>query len=389
MIITRLSIDNLFSFKEAVIDFSIKRKLAHSSIPDEHLIGFPNFRFKRVCIISGSNASGKTALGKILYAVQRLLFFKEWDMHSLRPYIHTKQVSANIEVEFVIPQGQQTRLHRLEIVLGAQELQRIKYRDIPLRRTDTVAAARARLDSDVGTQIRRAEFVAGGSLSVLDEIKDYLVRPNYSLYYLLSNVGMDRPIIAKEYIDGQLRLLTNIITSFDSSVESVDELKKEDELAGYQVIFNNGDSVLLDMDGDVTDKERLSKGTYEGIQVAFFILRIMADKRGFIETEKAVCTYYMDEKMAYVHTELEQAILNLIIEHLAPQAQFFYTTHNYDVLGMNLPVHSYLLMNKEDGYTKIIQPEEMLQKNDRKLLNYIKNDVFGSTPDTNKIWELM
>ncbi|ETD68800.1 hypothetical protein V757_09800 [Pelistega indica] len=389
MIITRLCIDNLFSFKEAVIDLSIKRKLAHSPIPGEHLIGFPNFRFKRVCIISGSNASGKTALGKVLSAVQRLWLLKEWDMHLLRPYIHAKNNNARIEVEFVIPQGNKTRLHRLEVVLSQQALKGIKYSDIPLRPTDTVASARSRLDKGVGSHIRHTQFLEGNSLAALDQMNTYLVQPQYSLYYLLSNTDIDRPKVHKEPIDGQLKLLTSIITSFDSSIDGISELKKNDELLGYQVRFNNGDSVLVDMEGDVTDKERLSKGTYEGIQVAFIILRIMSDKQHCIHLEDYACTYYMDEKMAYVHTELEQAILNLIIEYLPDQSQFFYTTHNYDVLGMNLPVHSYLLMNKENGYTKIIQPEETLQKNDRKLLNYIKNDVFCSTPNTDKIWGLM
>ena len=93
--------------------------------------------------------------------------------------------------------------------------------------------------------------------------------------------------------------------------------------------------------------------------------------------------------MAYTHSNLEQHILNLIISKLSPCSQFFYTTHNYDILDMGLPVHSFLFMRKNGNYSNIIQPEKIFNKNDRNLSNYVKNDYFNTLPDTSKLDTLL
>ena len=93
--------------------------------------------------------------------------------------------------------------------------------------------------------------------------------------------------------------------------------------------------------------------------------------------------------MAYTHSDLEQHILNLIVSKLSPLSQFFYTTHNYDVLDMGFPVHSYLFMRKENSTSSVIQPESSFKKNDRSLLNYVKNDYFNTLPDTSDLDKLL
>jgi hypothetical protein len=93
--------------------------------------------------------------------------------------------------------------------------------------------------------------------------------------------------------------------------------------------------------------------------------------------------------MAYSHSEIEISILNLIIEKLKPNSQFFYTTHNYDILEMNLPNHSYTFM-KKNKFIKVLHPGKLgYTKNDRGLLGYVKNDVFGTLPDTSKIEDFL
>jgi len=93
--------------------------------------------------------------------------------------------------------------------------------------------------------------------------------------------------------------------------------------------------------------------------------------------------------MAYSHSEMEIAMLNLMIEKLSPNAQLFYTTHNCDLLEMNLPSHSYTFLRK-DPFVKVAHPEKMgYTKNDRNLLGYMKNDVFSTLPDTTRIENLL
>ncbi|VVM17896.1 hypothetical protein BSPWISOXPB_7323 [uncultured Gammaproteobacteria bacterium] len=98
---------------------------------------------------------------------------------------------------------------------------------------------------------------------------------------------------------------------------------------------------------------------------------------------------FLDEKMAYSHSELEISMLNLMIEKLGENSQLFYTSHNYDVLEMNLPSHSYVFM-KKDEFVEVMHPEKLgYTKNDRNLLNLVKNDVFKALPDTTKIEALL
>ncbi|MDC4350455.1 hypothetical protein NQ627_17385, partial [Acinetobacter baumannii] len=69
---------------------------------------------------------------------------------------------------------------------------------------------------------------------------------------------------------------------------------------------------------------------------------------------------------------------------------FFYTTHNYDILDMNLPIHSYLFIKRDSNHNSIfIKAEDNFNKNDRSIINYVKNDVLCTLPDTYLIDELM
>lgn len=74
MIVMNLEIDNIFAFQNFKINFSYPKKIVNSSIENEYLIGKPNFRYKKLNIIMGPNASGKTSLGNALAAIFNFLF---------------------------------------------------------------------------------------------------------------------------------------------------------------------------------------------------------------------------------------------------------------------------------------------------------------------------
>ncbi|HDU3529799.1 TPA: AAA family ATPase, partial [Klebsiella pneumoniae] len=105
----------------------------------------------------------------------------------------------------------------------------------------------------------------------------------------------------------------------------------ESEIQGYSITFHNNDKVILDLEGEITNKERLSRGTYEAVKISHLLGSIIADQKSDIGyEEKGSGIYYLDEKMAFTHTELEKMIITLIISKLCRYGQFFYTTHNYD-----------------------------------------------------------
>ena len=94
--------------------------------------------------------------------------------------------------------------------------------------------------------------------------------------------------------------------------------------------------------------------------------------------------------MTYGQPQIELNIVNLILQKMNRYSQFFYTTHNYDVLDMNLPIHSYLFIRKDDSFdSKFIRAEQFFKKNDRSIVNYIKNDVLGTLPDTRLLDDLL
>lgn len=58
--------DNLYAFKNFHINMSYPKKIVDSTIENEYLTDRLNFRYKKVNIIMGGNATGKTSIGKLL-----------------------------------------------------------------------------------------------------------------------------------------------------------------------------------------------------------------------------------------------------------------------------------------------------------------------------------
>ena len=66
MVIMDVKFDNFYAFRNFHMNMAYPKKILHSYIENEFLEGYPNFRYKKVNIIMGANASGKTSLGKML-----------------------------------------------------------------------------------------------------------------------------------------------------------------------------------------------------------------------------------------------------------------------------------------------------------------------------------
>ena len=100
--------------------------------------------------------------------------------------------------------------------------------------------------------------------------------------------------------------------------------------------------------------------------------------------------FYIDEKFSHAHSELEKSILSIMIDIIGKQSQLFFTTHNIDILTMNFPTHSFTFFSKDkDGKIKVTYPEELIKRNDRNLINYVKNNVFDTIPDDELIYNII
>ena len=57
MIVLRLKTNGMFNFKDFDLKLSYPKRIANSTIGEEHLKGYPNFRFKKAIVLVGSNAT--------------------------------------------------------------------------------------------------------------------------------------------------------------------------------------------------------------------------------------------------------------------------------------------------------------------------------------------
>ena len=55
---------------------------------------------------------------------------------------------------------------------------------------------------------------------------------------------------------------------------------------------------------------------------------------------------------------------------------------------MDLPKHSFTFLRK-NPMIEAIHPEDIIKKNDKSLYHAVKNDVFGTSPNTDMIFELL
>ena len=386
MIFLRLMVDNLYMFQDTTIDFTYPRRIQGSLIEGEYLDEFPQVRFKRVCIIMGPNASGKTTLGRLMCLINNYLSGRS--IQSELNNLYDKKKSATIDLLYVIPAIKELR--RLRIEFDHMGLLRETLWITPLRKYLSIKSMEERLQKNTPTfdwsrpkkdkdalnesnAILFSQAIAQGK--TLDNLTGW--------HYIFSEFDVSSGNLAHE--QQELTLLEKVLRAFDTSIDSVRPSQDKDN--AYVIRFRNGDRVIVE-DGELRpqDRRRMSRGTLESIEVAKLLATIINNNN---QDESFSNTFFLDEKMAYSHTEMEAAILNVMIERLGPYSQLFYTTHNHDILSMALPSHTFLFMHK-DEFVQVSQPEKLgFSKNDRNLLGYVRNDVFGTIPKTNQIDALL
>lgn len=195
------------------------------------------------------------------------------------------------------------------------------------------------------------------------------------------------------YVDQQNHaykdVLLAILKTFDASIDRITASYDEEsgKATEYTIHFENKKYCQMDVDGSVDGKysRLLSMGTYQGITVAGFVHFILMK----LKNKKASGTFFLDEKMSYSHSEIEKAIVNLVAQKLNRYSQFFYTTHNYDVLEMDFPLHSFVFLKKENNRSIFIWADEVCNKNDRNILPFVKANYFNTIPDTHLLDDLL
>lgn len=359
-----LKADNFYSFKDFSINFSYPKKLVNTTIEHEYLTARPSFRYKKVNILMGANASGKTTFGRLLMLIFNLID-KKAPFQELFDAVFDSSSSASVEMDFIISSPILYRLN-MEITPsgGADRNMRICMRKTAIKSTDDYEKCAARLDTEPlewnGNPNDAFKGISEAGLS-----------------WIFSFPAQDQQLNSSS-ADGNVyrKVLENVLKTLDPSIRGVEKL---DGIKDSYVIWLKDRKIIM-QEGKIALKGLLSSGTLSGIDIATMIALII---------QHECCLFYCDERFSFINSDIEQAIISLMIEKLSDDSQLFITTHNCDILDMNLPKHAFTFFKKDgDGRISAVYASDYLKKNTDSIRNAVMNDVFSTAPRLDLIDEL-
>lgn len=369
MIVMNIYLDNFMAFKNFHMNMSYPKKIVNSYIEEEFLKDHPNFRYKKVNILMGANASGKTSFGRMLMNIFNFMYKKEMDRVT-RAICDTSK-KATFSIDFITIEGD--CLYRVTTRIDPKTKETYKDTDVnicvnyvKIGAKDSYESCSKRLSEQDCTMNKNFVEELGKikGLSWLFEYPaDFGVVNKYSTYG------------SSTY----LKVLENTLKALDTSIVKVERLRDVEK--SFVIRMKNQDVIM--QDGELTKGDILSSGTKAGIAIAGIITAIINGDNGF---------YYCDEKFSYIHTDIEKAFLSLMIQCLRKNDQLFFTTHNTDILDLPLPKHTFTFLKKDvqdDTETiKSVNASEFLKRSTDSVKNAVENDLFSAAPSTELIYQL-
>ena len=370
MVIMNLCLDNFLVFKQFELCMSYPKKIVHSSIEGEHLSGRERFRYKTVVILMAANATGKTALGRILMSIFNFIDGKEYS--SITRLIDDKRKTAEFTIDLAFPSFQ---LYRIKGSFSALSDETDEYSsdDVTVEVWNENILPNDSYERCVERLAAKQPIIADSYIKALEQVPKMTWYFKYP-YAPEGKLRTQIPFNSEKY----RKTLEMTLKSLDPriiGVSKVDEAVKTNRT--YIVRYPNCSAIIRN--GTVVDSQILSSGTVDGIDIANMITSMKLNDVSF---------YYYDEKFANIHSEAEKAFLSVFIDLLGPDRQLFYTTHNSDILDMDLPKHSFAFMrrNESDGNRiSCIYASAYLKKNTDSLKNAVENDLFSSAPNVDRI----
>lgn len=359
MIVLNLSLKGIYGFNDFNINFSYPKKIVNSIIEEEHLKGRERFRYKKVVVLMGTNATGKTSIGKALLRI--FGFMKDGTPTQLYEMVANKQGSFCID--FV---NGDYRLQRLSVQIDA-EIQKIEiqYHTADIDIMDSYEKCEKKLKDKTTEATRTATALK----KLIGDIQCRFAYPEIEKSLKLTKTN-------KEIL---LMTLKAVIGTLDPTLQDVTISK---DLKDTFIIRRKGKEIII-QDGKLLNPEVLSSGTVEGIDVAMFLSAIASKESSF---------YYCDEHFSYIQSDIEKRIFGIMIDHISANEQLIFTTHNTDMLDLNLPKHSYVFLRKqlEDDIYQIsaISASDVLKRNTDSLRCAVENDMFSSLPQDSLLDEL-
>lgn len=367
MIVMDVKLDNFCAFEEFHLNLSYPKKVVNSYIEKEHLAGHPNFRYKKVNILMGSNATGKTTLGKTLMSIFNFISRKE--LKIITEKINDKKRQASFSVDFL--PGDATALYRVEAVFAPEKEEEYTEEQLSLK----VSSAKISNTDSYESCIKKLTELGADKETYAERLSRI---PRFGWLFTYPMDAYPNSVRTRKSDNGiYTEVLKRVLQSLDPSI--IDVRKSKEVENSYIIEFYNDE--LLIQDGEVIKKNILSSGTRYGIDIADIMAAVIGHENSF---------YYCDEKFSYINSDIEKASLSVMINALSENEQLFFTSHNTDLLDMPLPKHAFSFLKKErsGSATKIkcLYASDYLKRNTDSLRNAVDNDLFSIAPSLELIY---
>lgn len=367
MVVLDVRLDNFYAFKNFHMNLTYPKKIVGSTIKEEHLADCPNFRYKKVNVIMGANSSGKTTFGHMLMSIFN--FIDKMNYELITDAISDCHKNASFVLDLA---SKNNVFYRIACTIMPREGEDYSPENVKLEIRQENISIKDSYESCV-KRIEAAEYTP--EENYIEELKKM-----DALDWLFEYPRDTRRILRLPANDKKFCfVLESILKSLDPSIQKVE--MSQDVKDAY-VIRLQDKSIIL-QNGENFDTNLLSSGTKAGVEVASVVSSLVQGKYTF---------YYCDEKFPYIHSDIEKAVLSLMIEYLRPNDQLFFTTHNTDILDMTLPKHSFTFLRKnaEDSECPIscIDASSLLKRNTDSLKNAVENDLFSSAPAIDLIYAI-
>lgn len=367
MVVLNVCLDNFYAFKNFHMNLTYPKKIVGSCIKEEHLNNRPNFRYKKVNVIMGANASGKTTFGRILMSIFNFIDKKNYEIIVNSICDYTKEASFSLDLA-----SMNNIFYRIVCKIEPRTGEKYCSEDIKLEVRQEKILVKDSYESCV-KRIEAAQSVPESNyIEELEKIED--------LDWLFEYPEDTKRILRLPNKDSKFCfVLECILKALDPAILKVE--MSQDVDSAY-VIRHKEKSIIL-QNGERFDTMLLSSGTKAGVEVASVVSSLLQNRYTF---------YYCDEKFPYIHSDIEKAILSLMIEFLRPSDQLFFTTHNTDMLDMALPKHSYTFLRKNannpDCPITCVDASSLLKRSTDSLKNAVENDLFLSAPAVDLIYAI-
>ena len=377
MVILNLKLDNILAFNDFTINFSYPRKLKQSTIENEALSSLPRFRYKKLNIFMGSNASGKTSLIKSIWSIMLFLCRKE-KIH-LQNIANLNKEESFVELDCVIKEHGIDTLYRIKIrTQNKVEPFRVEvaFNKIMLSQIDSYESCCKKLDA--------SEYIFDDYIKTLDSL-NFNDSIGWSVMLPATEAAFDK-IYFPEFLNetesnDYLRILNNVLKTLDPAI--IEITRSQDARNAYVVKHENVGSIIVQEHNNLASIPCLSSGTKYGFNIANVFFYIKHQRNGI---------YLIDEQFSYIDSEIEKAIIAKLAYMLGDDEQLFITTHNHEVANMNLPLHSFYFLNKEkteDGRQIFVNcASDIENRNNVAAKSIIDNDLFGISADVSMILDI-